>query len=343
MVAALLAALMSTATALMITASSLLTHNLFRPLFPRLKEKTYVRTGALMGVFIITGGVVIARQFDNVYQIIKLLWEFNVVVAAGFWLGMKWRRANRPGTWASAISTALLFVVLQILIPALPGVRTDEYLSKTVEPRIIKKTYIAREVDVIERQKEIALWDRLDRKGLSEGTMPGRLKEGDKFEKIYKTPESSIFWTQGLKMNDQNQVYGSGMLSLELVLMDAIGFDLSKNPQALNETIRLAFRTIWPFLILFIVALLTRPDDKKTVDRFYAKMKTPAIADKEEDARQLQLSMENPQRFDYKKMFPDTNWEFEKFDRTDIKGIIWTVVGGALLFFLLYLISLAGK
>ncbi len=343
MVAALLAALMSTATALMITASSLLTHNLIKPLFPHFKEKIYVRIGAITGVFIIIGGVFIARQFDNVYQIIKLLWEFNVVIAAGFWLGMKWRRANRIGTWASTISTALLFVILQILIPAIPGVRTNDYLTKTVEPKIIEKTYVAREVDVIERQKEIILWDRLERKGLSEGTRPIVLKIGDKFEKIYKTPESSIFWTQGLKMNDSKQVFGSGMLSLELVLLDAIGFDLSKNPQALNETIRLAFRTIWPFLILFIVALLTRPDDKRTVDRFYAKMKTPAIEDKEEDARQLQLSMENPSRFDYKKMFPNTSWEFEKFDKTDTKGIIWTVIGGGLLFFFLYLISLVGK
>ncbi|MFW6371581.1 MAG: sodium:solute symporter family protein, partial [Bacteroidota bacterium] len=56
MVAALLAALMSTATALMITASSLLTHNLVRPIFPGYKEKTYVRIGAFMGIIIIVGG-----------------------------------------------------------------------------------------------------------------------------------------------------------------------------------------------------------------------------------------------------------------------------------------------
>jgi len=343
MVAALLAAMMSTATALMITTSSLLTHNLVRPFFPKYSEKTYVRIGAVIGVFVIIGSVIIARQFDNVYQIIKMIWEFYIVMAAGFWLGMKWRRANRVGAWASALSTALLFLVLQILIPAIPGVRTSEYLQKTVTSRNIIESYMAREVDVQERTKEIELWDQLKLKGLDVGTRPEPLVVGQKFDKLYKTPESSIFWTQGLKKDDNGTVYGSGMLTLELVLLDKMGVELKSNPSALNETIRLMFRTIWPFLILILVAMFTKPDRKVVLDRFYAKMKTPAVADKEEDARELQKSMENPDRFNYKKMFPNSNWEFEKFEKVDIRGIIWTVLGGGLIFFLLYLMSLAGK
>jgi hypothetical protein len=72
-------------------------------------------------------------------------------------------------------------------------------------------------------------------------------------------------------------------------------------------------------------------------------MKTPAIEDRKEDARQVELSMKDPHRFDYKKMFPNTSWEFEKFDKTDLKGIAWTVIGGGLLLVLLYLISVLGK
>ena len=36
-----------------------------------------------------------------------------------------------------------------------------------------------------------------------------------------------------------------------------MGFDLSKNPYALNETIRILIRTIVPFLILVAVSYLT--------------------------------------------------------------------------------------
>ncbi len=343
MVSALLAAMMSTATALMLTTTSLLTHNLIRPLLPNFKEKTYVRIGGILGFFVITGSVIIAKQFDNVFQILKLIWEFYIVMAGAFWLGIKWRRANRAGAWVSALSTALLFIILQALIPFIPGVRTSEYLTKTVESQEIIKTYTAREVDVKERAEELIVWDKLEARGIIDEKKPKPLKVGEKFDKVYNTPQTSIFWTQGLKTKDNGVKYGSGMLTLELVLLDAIGFNLEKNPQALNETIRLGFRTIWPFLILVIVALLTKPDNKDRLDRFYAKMKTPAISDKEEDARQVQLSMEDPHRFDYKKLFPNSNWEIEKFDRGDIKGIIYTVVGGGLIFFCLYLISLIGK
>ncbi len=343
MASALLAALMSTATALMLTTTSLLTHNLVRPMFPDLKEKSYVKIGGVLGFFVITGGVLISLQFDNVFQILKLIWEFYIVIAAAFWLGIKWRKANRTSAWISVASTALLFIILQIAVPLIPGVKTNSYLVKTVEPIKTSRIYTAREVDIQERNKEIDVWKQLKNKGIEAGQMPVPLNRGEKFEKVYVTPQTSIFWTQGLKKNEKGEVYGSGMLSLELVFLDAIGFDLAKNPHALNETYRLLFRTLWPFLILVIFAFFTKPDDKKRLDRFFAKMKTPAIADKEEDARQVQLSMENPSRFDYKKMFPNSNWEFEKFEKEDIKGIIWTVIGGGVIFFLLFLISLIGK
>jgi len=343
MASALLSALMSTATALMITTTSLLTHNLVRPVFPNFSEKKYVRIGGILGFFVITGSVLIAQQFDNVYQILKLTWEFYIVVIGAFWLGMKWRKANRTSAWISVISTAVLFLFLQVTIPLIPGVSTNKYLAKTVNSHTITRTYSAREVDVDDRNEEIENWNNLNEKGLAQKEKPQKLKAGEKFEKVYVTPKTSIFWSQGIKTNENNEIYGSGMLSLELVLLDLVGFDLAKNPQALNETLRLIIRILWPFLILIICAYFTRPDDKASVDRFYAKMKTPAIADREEDAKQVKLSMENPDRFNYKKMFPNSNWEFEKFEKVDVKGIAWTIIGGGVIFILLYMISLAGK
>lgn len=343
MASALLSALMSTATALMITTTSLLTHNLVRPVFPNFSEKKYVRIGGILGFFVITGSVLIAQQFDNVYQILKLTWEFYIVVIGAFWLGMKWRKANRTSAWISVISTAVLFLFLQVTIPLIPGVSTNKYLAKTVNSHTITRTYSAREVDVDDRNEEIENWNNLNEKGLAQKEKPQKLKAGEKFEKVYVTPKTSIFWSQGIKTNENNEIYGSGMLSLELVFLDLVGFDLAKNPQALNETLRLIIRILWPFLILIICAYFTRPDDKASVDRFYAKMKTPAIADREEDAKQVKLSMENPDRFNYKKMFPNSNWEFEKFEKVDVKGIAWTIIGGGVIFILLYMISLAGK
>ncbi|MFP4061094.1 MAG: hypothetical protein ACLFUC_11485, partial [Bacteroidales bacterium] len=259
-----------------------------------------------------------------------------------FWLGMKWRRANRKAAWASALSTAIIFFILQVTIPLIPGVRQNDYLAKTVEPITLSEQYTARDVDVQQRDKERELWRDLNMKGLAEGEMPDRLTVGERFTKVFKTPEKSIFWSQGISYNENDMVTGSGMLSLELLALDAIGVDLSKNDYAMNETIRLLIRSIWPFLILVLVAMFTSPQSKEHLDRFYVKMKTPSVADKEEDERQMKLSYENPSRFDHKKMFSNSSWEFEKWERIDIKGVLIFTLGGSLLLFVLYLLSLIG-
>jgi len=343
MIACLLAALMSTATALMITASSLLTHNLVRPLFPGKSEKTYLNIGKTNGFLIMLGAVASAMWFDNIFQMLKILWEFNIIIAAGFWLGMKWRRANRKAVWVSAISTAMLFFILQLIIPMFPGVKTNKYLAKTVEPKEIVSEYKARKVDVQDRINEIQLWEDLNEKGVINTPRPIQLVEGEVFSKKYITEERSIFWSKGIKYNNEGEVYGSGLLSLELVALDAIGFNLSKNDHAYNETLRLLIRSIWPFFILILISICTKPESKERLDRFYVKLKTPSLADRKEDERQLNISYQNPNRYDYKKMFPKSNWEFEKFEKLDIKGLLYFSLGGALILGILYILSYLGK
>ena len=343
MIACLMAALMSTADMMMITTSSLLTHNFFRPFFPKLSEQTYVYTGRIIGFFVVIGGVLFATQFDNVFQMLKLIWEFNIVMAASFWLGLKWRRATKAGAWASMGSALVFFVVLQVTIPLIPGVKTSNYLNKTIEPITVEKTYVARQVDVAEREKEIQTWNQLNELGKAKNGRPQPLVAGEKFSKKYNMPQKSIFWTQGLKVEENGQVKGSGMLTLELVIVDFLGFDLSKNPYALNETIRIIIRTLVPFIVLVLVSYWTKPDDKNRLDRFFVKMKTPSLADKNIDAIEMQKSYANPNRFDHKKMFTKSNWEFEKFDKTDIKGIILFTIGGILILYVIYFIASLGS
>ena len=99
------------------------------------------------------------------------------------------------------------------------------------------------------------------------------------------------------------------MLNLELILIDKLGFDLSINSYSLNETIRVIIRTIIPFFVLILFTLLTRPDDKKMLDRFFAKMKTPVQPDSVSDTQELAQSFKKPDRFDAKKLFPKSSWE----------------------------------
>ena len=255
MIACLTAALMSTADCLMITASSLLTQNLYKPLVQGKSENHYVRVGRIMGALVVMGGALIATKFDTILQLLKFIWEFNVILAASFWLGMKWRRANRKAAWVSIITTMLFFFIIPIVLPiGFPGLRTNSDLLKMTDPAPMVRSYAVREMDVQQREEEIIAWDKRNAAGDAVGARPQPLEAGQVFEKTFVLEQKAIFWTRGVKPGGNGLLRGNGDLNLELVVLDKLGFDLTKNPHALNQTIRIMIRTILPFLILIIVA-----------------------------------------------------------------------------------------
>ncbi len=343
MVACLMAALMSTADCLMLTVSSLVTNNVYVPLFPGKSQRHYVWAGRVIGFFFILGAVGAVYCFDNIFFMIKMVWEFNVVLAASFWLGMKWRRGNKCGAWASMLLTLAIFGLGPALAPLVPGAETNDYLLKTTHPKKMVRSYVAREVDAERRLEAIELWDELDEIGKAEGSRPEPLVVGERFDKVYRIPKRSIFWTQGLGTNEDGEVVGKGMLNFELIALDKLGFNLQDNPYALNETIRYLIKMIFPFAVLMVVSVITKPEDKESLDRFYVKMKTPVIGDREADEKEMALSLQEPSRFDHKKMFPNSNWEFEKFDKITIKGMVWYFFAACLIIAAIYGISILGK
>jgi len=328
MISALLAALMSSADCHMLTSASLLTHNIYQPLVPNRSEKHYIFIGRIMGIFYLVGGTIMAIQFDSILQILKFAWELNVTVAASFWLGMKWRRANATASWWSISVTSLIFFILPTLIPALwTGMTTDEDFLKTTHPEPIVRQYSVKEMDLKNRQAEIVKWEQLDATQKKLLQKPVELRLGETFEKTFILPQKAIFWTKGIKSEPNGQQIGSGMFNFELYLLDILGFQLEKNSYALNETIRIMIRTLIPFLIFILVACFTQPVSKKKIDRFFVKMKTKVIADPTADAEELAISYANPQRFNHLKLFPKSNWELDKWDKEDIWGFLISVLG----------------
>jgi SSS family solute:Na+ symporter len=100
-------------------------------------------------------------------------------------------------------------------------------------------------------------------------------------------------------------------------------------------------RTFTPFVILIVISFCSRRDDKAMLDRFYVKMKTQVNTDPDEDTRQMELSYADPGRFDHRKLLPKSDWEFDKWDKTDTIGFaISTAVAVLVVFFLIGLISI---
>ena len=322
MIACLIAALMAAKSAFMLTAAALITNNLYRPFRPNCSENHYIWAGRVFSALYMLVSAYFATQSKGLFGLFKMTMMFNTILAAAFWLGMLWRRSNRAGAWASMIVMFVATVVLPFGLPVVPGMRTSEYLSKTTHAIPVSHTYLARQMDQEERDRAIATWDRLNAAGKSEGTRPPELKAGEQFEKKVLLPKKSIFWSDGLEISDGKTI-GRGYLKVELILLDKLGWDLSGNSYSLNETLTFLFRIFIPFLVLMLVAFFTMPVDKDRLDLFYGKLLTPVVGSCSlEDDREMDLTRANPTRFNHLKIFPDSNWEFRRWDREDWLGVI---------------------
>lgn len=342
MIASLMAALMAAKSAFMLSASALITNNLYRPMVPGRDERHYLRAGRVFSALYMAVSILVAMQFNDVFGLFKITTIFNCILAASFWLGMVWRRSNRIAAWSSMVVMFVVTVLLPFGLPMLPGVREAGSLHKATNAVPVVQRASAREMDVEERNRAIAAWQKRKEAGLAEGAAPSSLKVGDSFEKTILMPSKSIFWSEGFGF-EQGQTKGLGVLKVELVALDWLGWDLRRNSYALNETLTFVFRILVPFAVLMLVALCTRPEEEGRLDQFYGKMRTPVVGTAADDAREIALTRANPRRHDHLKLFPRTNWEFRKWNRHDWVGVCGaslaslTVVG-----FLILVVRLGG-
>ena len=303
--------------------------------------------GRMLGATIVIGAAIMVMNYDSLFGQLKFFWEWGVVFSSPFWMGILWRRTNRYSVWFAIMGTFILFFLIPALLPAVsPDLRTNSYLLKQTNPRVVERVYTARPVDVQERSLIISDWERLYALGKSVGPRPETLSEGDEFIKTYKLPQKSVFWTQGISVQDDNTLKGEGMLSVELIFYDRLGFDLSNNSYALNETLRILTRTIVPFLFIVLISMFFKHpvSEAAGLDRFYVKMKTKVRDNREEDEEELEKSYKNPDRFNHRLMFPGTQWEILKWNREDAMGFgaaLLMVVG--ILVFLYVAVNLGGK
>ncbi|MCP3932528.1 MAG: sodium:solute symporter family protein [Bacteroidetes bacterium] len=321
MIACLVAALMSAKSAFMITAAAMITNNLYKPYYPNKSEAHYILMGRIFGAIYMLVSAYFATISNGIFELFKMTMMFNSILAACFWLGMVWRRSNAAGAWTSMIIMFVVTVVLPFGMPVISGVRTSEYLSKTTEAIPVSRTYMASEMDVQFRNESIAKWERLNAAGIRENTRPELIQIGEKFQKKVLLPKKSIFWSDGLEIKE-GKATGLGNLKVELIAADLLGWDLSKNSYSLNETLTFLFRIIFPFAILMLVSIFTAPENKNRLDQFYGKMLTPVVGTHEDDEHAMKLTRANPGRFNQLLLFPNTNWEFRRWNREDWTGVI---------------------
>ena len=343
MIVALMAALMSSASCYILVASSLLVRNMYRWIVPERSENHYVLIARICSAVAITGGVFFSTYYYDVFDQLKVAWELPVIFASTVWVAMFWRRASKAAAWITIATSALLFFIIPILLPVVnPDLRVNERFLVTTETRELVRRYEAKEFDVWERDEAISAWKRLDSLGMARTPMPEPLAVGDEFEITTKPPAKAIYWTKGVAVDSDGNRYGRGFFNLEMAFLAWIGMDLAALPNPMIETLRLPFRIVLPIVLMVLISLFTSPLNKKVLDRFYVRMKTPVKPDPEEDRREVELSYQNPDRFESQKIFPGTNFEFTKWDKVDTVGFLFGVLGTILVIALTLLLARIG-
>jgi solute:Na+ symporter, SSS family len=137
---------------------------------------------------------------------------------------------------------------------------------------------------------------------------------------------------------------GRGRFHLELFILDRLGWNMSDKTASTRFAARFFFDGLLPFALLLVVSYATRQPPKALVDQFYGKMKTPVGLTPQLEEATMAETLRAPHRFDHRKLFPGTSWEFTKWDRVDTVGfLICCAVSGAILaIFALLLKAMSG-
>jgi Na+/proline symporter len=102
--ACLVAAVMSSCDAMMVSSSALVTKNVYKPLVPNRPDRHYVLVGRLASVIVVAGGIAFAYWVPDVVTALKIWFRIAPMMGIAFWLGLFWRRATATGAWAVTLT-----------------------------------------------------------------------------------------------------------------------------------------------------------------------------------------------------------------------------------------------
>ncbi len=103
--ACLLASIMSSCDAIMISSAALFTENIYRPILPSRAESHYITVGRLASLAVVVSGVAFAFWFkDDVVQALSFWFKISPTIGIAFWIGLLWRGATPLGAWGGAIA-----------------------------------------------------------------------------------------------------------------------------------------------------------------------------------------------------------------------------------------------
>ncbi len=131
-IASMLAAVMSSCDAFMVTASALFTENIYRKHFVRdATDRHYIWVGRGASVLVVVIGITFALSFENVVSGLEIFWKISAMMGSAFWAGLFWRRATVAGAWAGTmVSFAVLLFTSKVSMLGVEVWNFDERFAR---------------------------------------------------------------------------------------------------------------------------------------------------------------------------------------------------------------------
>lgn len=111
-IASMLAAVMSSCDAFMVSSSALFTENIYKPLMmPGREDRHYMNVGRWVSGLVVLCGIFFAYRFENVIHGLETFWKVSAMMGIPFLVGLFWRRASTAAAWVSTLAgfATLLF------------------------------------------------------------------------------------------------------------------------------------------------------------------------------------------------------------------------------------------
>ncbi|HWF43345.1 MAG TPA: sodium:solute symporter family protein [Candidatus Kapabacteria bacterium] len=318
MIASVLAANMASKASSSLEWSAAFTKNILVPLRPHTSEGMQILAGRIVIFFVLIGGIAFAYETNDIFVVFKYVLSIGTIIGPSLWLVYFWRRLTTKAVIVQMLLSIAITVVVPNVVPAIKSLRESPKLTIVTNMREEHEFVRAKKEDVAEGRAKVI---------------------GDTIVKINRELPTGVYF-ENIKYEDNStsaKKIGEGQFRFQLWIIGLTGVDLTSFSKAGLSAASFLFDIIFPFLVLFIVSLITKTNSETVLRQFYARVHTPAHADPEYDALEVRKRIEDPSLVERDKMFPGTNWEFWKLTKQDAIGfgLCWVGVGIIVLLYIL--------
>jgi SSS family solute:Na+ symporter len=285
-----------------VVVSGLITRNLYQPLVKDRSESHYLRIGQLSVIIVMASAILFALMFSDLFKMWEFMIRYGIYFGVAIWLMLFWRRVTGAGVMAGFIVWVIGIVVLPMTLGYIEYLRTAPALLTLTEPYSDSTLAGATAADVAA--------GRADHEGQAIQAQRFHLPVAVYFDKVVKSNPQ----------DPGSPLEGFGRFNIELYTLHLLGLPVTHLHAAGLTTWNWLFDTFMPFIVIMFVSLVTNAGDALRADRFYAKMRTPVGATPEIDRQEIEESNQDPHRFDHKKLFPSSQWQFAKWTKKDFYG-----------------------